>query len=400
MRFPVSTGGRLGALALTITLPLSGLQVAHADDYEWPQTIAIGTPGTASGSFASTNGWAPRLQSSTGATVRVVPEDSEPTRFRRLTERQEFDLVSTAMAEARFQTEGVNQYAEMPPAPQEIVWHHNDTPWAFIVRGDSDIESIDDLRREGVRVSVSTQAPPMMQAVQEALPAYLGMTPEEAAEMWDFVPAGSYGQNCRSVTEGRADVTWCATISAVISEMDGHPEGIRFLDQPLEDEEAWARWLEVRPTHVPAEIEMGAASGAVGTHGLVSNFYYWTRPDVDEEFVYNMAKWFHENFDDYKDTHALAPRMSLELFMEFLERSPMPVHEGTVKYLREIGEWTDEHEERNQEARGNMERWVEARKNAMAEALEHGIQPNNDDEDFMEILQEHTEGLPTLRTRL
>lgn len=182
--------------------------------------------------------------------------------------------------------------------------------------------------------------------------------------------------------------------------MDGHPEGIRFLDQPLDDEEAWAGWLGVRPTHVPAEIEMGAASHAVGTQGLVSNFYYWSRPDMDEEYVYNLAKWFHENFDDYKDSHPLAQRMSLELFLQFIERSPMPVHEGTVQYLRDIGEWTDEHEENNQEARENMDRWLKAREEAMIAAMNQGIEPRSDNEAFLELLDEHTEDLPTFRTRL
>ena len=386
------------ALLLSVCLPLAA-GTASADDFDWPSTIGIGTPGTESGSFASTNGWAPRLESHTGSTVRVIPEDSETTRYRRLTEREEFLLVSTSMAEARFQIEGVNQYVATPPNAQEIVWHHNDTPWAFVVRGDSDLESIEDLKQEGVRVSVSSQSPPMMQAVEEALPAFLGMTPEEAAEKWDFVPAGSYAANCRSVTEGRADVAWCSPISGLMSEMQGHPEGIRFLDQPIDDESAWEGWLNVRPTHVPSVIDMGV-SEAIGTEGLVSNFYYWTRANTDEDFVYNLAKWFHESYDDYKDTHGLAARMSLEYFREFMVRSPMPIHEGTVRYLREIGEWSDEDEARNQEAREKMDQWLSARQDALMEAMERGIQPDHNNEEFVELVREHTEGLPIFRTRL
>lgn len=372
---------------------------AQADDYDWPRMLRIATPGTASGSFASTNGWGPVLQDQTGMTVRVVPEDSEPTRYTRLTQRNEFELASVSSAEVRFQMEGIDGYAGMQPAPMRIVWHHNDTPWGFVVRGDSDIETIYDLNREGVRVSLSSQSPPMMRTVREALPKFLGMTSEEAEEKWTFVPAGSYVENCRSVTDGRADVAWCAPISAVLSEMEGHPRGIRWLDQPLDDTEAWEGWLSVRPAHVPAEITMGVET-ARGTHGLVSNFLYWTTPDTDEDLIYNLAKWFHESFDDYKGTHALATRMSLEHFRTYLNGSPLPVHDGTVRYLREVGAWTEEDDEWNEAAKEQVDKWMEARRKGLEEARASGVRPHWEDEDFQAIMRKHTEGLPIFRTRL
>ena len=72
--------------------------------------------------------------------------------------------------------------------------------------------------------------------------------------------------------------------------------------------------------------------------GVTSNFVYSVPADADAEFVYNMAKWLNESHDAYKGTHPLAARMSLELFRGYLDRTPLPVHEGTVRYLREIGQ--------------------------------------------------------------
>ena len=40
--------------ALVLSLGLAG--GAAAEDFEWPRLLVIGTPGTSSGSFASTNG--------------------------------------------------------------------------------------------------------------------------------------------------------------------------------------------------------------------------------------------------------------------------------------------------------------------------------------------------------
>jgi TRAP-type uncharacterized transport system substrate-binding protein len=123
-------------------------EAAASDDFKWPRMLRVATPGTASGSFASTNGWAPLLQSATGMSVRVIPEDSEPGRYRRLTEDKEFELASISVAEARFQIEGIEGYAAVPPNPMFLVWHHNDTPWAWVVRGDSKYKTIYDLKQK------------------------------------------------------------------------------------------------------------------------------------------------------------------------------------------------------------------------------------------------------------
>ena len=370
-----------------------------SDGFKWPRMLRVATPGTASGSFASTNGWAPILQAATGMSVRVIPEDSEPGRYRRLTEEKEFELASISVAEARFQIEGIEGYAAMPPNPMFLVWHHNDTPWAWVVRGDSKYKTIYDLKQPGVRVSLSSQSPAMMLATQSALPAFLGWTPEEAAQNWTYVPVGSYVENCRSVTDGRADVAWAAPSSAVLYEMAGHPRGIRFLSQPLDDTEAWKGWLRYRPTHVPTTINFGVPE-AIGADGLSSSFNYWTRAGMDEETVYGLAKWFHEGFDAYKGVHALAPRMSIEHFRSFLNFQPMPVHPGTVRYLREIGQWTEKDDEWNSAALDLMNRWLAARKAANEEARTRSVRTHWENQEYVDIIKKKTADLPIFRTRL
>ncbi|MGM0569449.1 TAXI family TRAP transporter solute-binding subunit [Marinobacter sp.] len=373
--------------------------LVQAEDYDLPRLLVIGTPGTSSGSFASTNGWAPVLKEQVGTNSRIVPEDSETQRYKRLTERRDINMSSVSSAEMRFQIEGIGAYAGMQPVPQRMVWHHNDTPWGFVVSGDSDIETMDDLKKGDVRVAQGAFSPPMTTAVQKALPAYLGMSEEEASEKLEFVPASSYVENCRSVVEGKADVAYCATISSVLSEMEGAPGGIRWLDMDIDDKEAWAGFLEHRPMVVPTTITMGVST-ARGVDGLASNFVYSVPADAEESFAYSLAKWFHQSFDDYKGTHALATRMDVEIFREYLDRSPIPVHEGTVRYLKEIDVWTDEDDAWNNEAIEKMDAWIEARKAALAEAREEGVEISHNNDDFMAIMEKHTEGLEGFRSRL
>jgi len=383
--------------SFAVSMALSG--VAMAQEYEWPRMLVIATPGTSTGSFASTNGWGPALQKETGTTVRIVPEDSEPMRYKRLTDREDIAIASVSASEMALQAEGVGGYASAKPLPQRILWHHNDTPWGFVVAGDSDLQSLEDIGKGGVRVTSGVFSPAIVAAITQALPAFIGMTPEEAQEKIEFVPASSYGENCRSVVEGKSDVAYCSPISSVLSEMEGAPGSIRWLPMDPANKEGWDGYLSYRPMTIPSTISMGVST-AKGVESMTSNFVYAVPVTAEEDFVYNMAKWMNESHDNYKGSHALATRMSLEHFRNFLDANPIPVHEGTVKYLREIGAWTEEDDAWNNEAIEKMDAWIAARNAGMKEAMEQGVEMNFENQEYLDILAKHTDGLEPFRSRL
>lgn len=389
--------GAVAAVAATLALAPAG----HAQDkpFTWPKLFVIGTPGTSGGTFASTNGWGPILQKETGMTVRIAPEDNEPQRYRRLTDRRDIALSSVSTPEFAFQVQGFGGYATTKPAAQRIVWHHNDSPWGFVVAGESDLKSLADLKKGGVRVAQGMFSPPMSKAVREGLPAFVGIPLDQAEQVLSYVPASSYAENCRSVVEGKVDVAWCSAISSVSSEMEGAPGGIRWLSMPAEDKDGWERFLNARPMLMPTVIDLGVSS-ARGVGGATATFVYSSVADADEELVYQLAKWFHQSYDEYKGTHPLAARMSLEQFRKFLDHSSLPVHAGTVRYLREVGAWTEADDAWNQQAVERMDQWIAAREAGMAEAAKAGIKPDFQDEAYLAILRKHTEGLEQLRTRL
>ncbi|MEQ6203534.1 TAXI family TRAP transporter solute-binding subunit [Sulfitobacter sp. HNIBRBA2951] len=371
----------------------------EAQEYDWPRLMVIATPGTSTGSFASTNGWGPIFQQETGTTVRIVPEDSELMRNRRLTEREDVAIASVSAAEMASQTEGVGGYASARAIPQRILWHHNDTPWGFVVAGDSEIKSLEDIGKGGVRVTEGVFSPAIVSVVTEALPGFIGLTPEEAQEQIEYVPASSYGENCRSVVEGKSDVAYCSPISSVLSEMEGAPGSIRWLPMDPANKEGWSRFLNFRGMTIPSTISMGVKT-ANGVDSMTSNFVYAVPVTADVDFAYNMAKWLHQSYDAYKGTHALASRMSVELFRSYLNANPIPVHEGTVKYLREIGQWSDEDDAWNSAAIKQMDAWVEARQAGMKAAMEQGIEINFENEEFLNLMAEHTKDLQPFRSRL
>ncbi|PTW54360.1 hypothetical protein C8N35_11441 [Breoghania corrubedonensis] len=389
---------RILAAALVTTIFQISPSIAQ-QTYEWPRLVVIGTPGTTTGSFASTNGWAPVLQRDKGISVRIVPEGNEMARYQRLTTKKTIQIASTSASEIRSQIEGIGAYGSVPAHPMRILWHHNDTPWGYVTSATSDLKSLKDLAKGGYRVSVGVFSPALVTAVKEGLPAFAGLSPEEAEERFIFVPASSYAENCRSVVEGKADVALCSPISSLLSEMEAAPGGIRWLEMDEEDIEAWKGYIAARPMLIPNKISMGVES-ARGVEGSTSNFLYMVAADADPEFAYNMAKWLAGSYDGYKSTHPLASRMSADIFRAYLDRTPLPVHEGTVRYLKEAGLWSPADEARNAEAITRMDSWVAARQAALVEAREAGIAPSPDNPDFVTILDKHTSELSRFRSRL
>lgn len=390
----------IGATAsITAALTLGSASFAQDSGYKWPRMLVVATPGTSSGSFASTNGWAPVIQKETGMTMRVVPEDSELMRFKRLNIDKNVQLSSVSSTEVSYQIEGRDGYAAAEPVAQRIIWHHNDTPWGMVVAGDSKLKTIDDLKKGGVRVAKGMWSPPMMTTVTASVPAYLNLSKEEAEKVIRYIPISSYAENCRSVVEGKTDAAWCATISAVSAEMEGAPGSIRWLPMDLNNTEAWDRYLDHSPMAIPTKISLGVPT-SIGVDGITSPFLYMAPEDTDADFAYNLAKWIHESHDAYKSTHPLAARMSLETFRNYLNHTPLPVHEGTVKYLREIGAWTEADDAWNKEAIARTDNWIKARKTAMAEARKARVKIDFQNQAFLDILRKHTKDLEVFRTRL
>ncbi|OWU82362.1 hypothetical protein ATO6_22250 [Oceanicola sp. 22II-s10i] len=371
---------------------------ASAQDYKWPRLLVIGTPSTSTGSFASTNGWGPVLQQETGMTVRIVPTGSEPERYNRLVNREDIQISSVSASEMRFQIEGILAYASVPAKSMRMIWHHNDTPWGFVTSGKGDVQALEDLKKGGLRFAQAASSPAMTEAVKVGIPAYLGMTQEEVDSKITYIPTSSYGENCKSVVEGKADIAYCSPISSVLSEMEAAPGSIRWLPMPA-DNPGWDAYLNINPMLVPSEMTVGVST-AKGVPGATSNFVYTVPTSADADFVYHMAKWFDTSFDNYAKTHMLAARMSRDLWRGYLDRTPMPVHEGTVRYLKEIGIWTDADDEWNQAAAEKMDAWIAARDAALKEARDNGVEIQFENPDYLAIVEKHTKDLEGFRSRL
>jgi hypothetical protein len=182
--------------------------------------------------------------------------------------------------------------------------------------------------------------------------------------------------------------------------IDSGPHGIYYLGFPSEEEDpaAYARFREVVPTLYFSENRFGV-SNSVGLTMIDMRNTGYCLADMDADVVYNLCKWMDEAFDDFKDTHWAAGMMNMFLFRHMTEQTYMPMHEGAIRYMREIGMWTDA-DDRRQEYNVWLSDWyVEAYQEAISMAQDQDIEVNPGNDAWIQLWADYKEelGIPTYR---
>lgn len=319
-------------------------QAAVAEDsYEWPRFFNVITPivGTANHSLAVA--WTSEFSAQTSSRSRVLPGPNGFSRSSWL-ETGEGRIAMLQASDYFDQMDGVEGFAakNAGPADTRVMNVNMVTPWGYMVRGDSDIDSIHDIG-PGTRIAYAASSSFLLVGV-DALLAYLDLDHDDVT----LVEVGNYGANTAIVAEGRADVAFTSPLSGPSYEAEAGPNGIRWLELPeaSEDPEAYARYRALHTGYVPAETEAGvtSAKGIRMDHAYQTNH---VRADEDEEFVYQLYKWMDENHDSYKDDFTHAHMMTVDNMVNFLNEGHLqPLHEGAIRYLEEKGLWTEAYQTR------------------------------------------------------
>lgn len=366
-----------------LALGLVGGTAAQAQDsYTWPDYFTVVTPivGTANHSLGVA--WTSEFSAQTESRARVLPAPNGYARAQWLANGD--GMIAMMQASDYFdQMEAREGFAtvEGGPADTRVAVMNMITPWGYMVRGDSDIESFEDIG-PGTRIAFSPSSAFLVSGV-DALLAYRGLDRDDV----ELVEVGNYGANTRIVVEGRADVAFTSPLSGTSYEAEAGPNGIDWLPLPERDAdpEAFARYRAAQPGYVPSETVSGVKS-AIGLrmdHAFQANH---VRADADPEFVYNLAKWLDEHYEDFKDDFTHAKMMSMDSLKSFLEAGALqPLHEGAIRYLEEQGAWNDTYQARQDKlvemAKARVALWEET----LAEAEEKGIEVSPDSEEFAEL---------------
>jgi len=220
----------------------------------------------------------------------------------------------------------------------------------------------------------------------ESLLAWAQVDPEDI----EWIPAGSMTAMVTLLMDGKGDIGYGFPSSAGWLTAEAAPHGLDWIElNAKEDPEGAARLLAVDPS-----VSFGTypPTGAPSAHGkwmMVTLHGHSAAADRDPELIYNLAKWFDENYDRYKDAHPLNIHISIENTMALAETSFWPLHDGTIRYLKEKGLWTPAHEARHQQNVALLTRYVDAFAEAVAMADEKGMKVDTTDEEWLELWENY-----------
>lgn len=311
--------------------------------------------------------------------VRLTPAGSEVSR---LYLAREGDVFATTMDQPGNYcvNEGNFQYSnkEWGPQPLRSIYMTNQMGGLMGTRGDSGIESFEDLRGKKVPY-IPAQAG--MNIINEALLAYGGLTWDDV----DVIEYSSSGAVYAAVVEGDLDAAFVNPSSSSAYEGVEHPLGWKWLPMPVSDTEAWERYQKVFPFQ-PRNITHGAGISEDNnidgfTHAFPTLVAY---ENLEDEKAYWVTRAIIESRDSFKDKDkTFVDNWYKEQFMKIYETDFLPMHDGSIKYMKEIGLWTNEHDKMNQkriEYQGKLkELWDELN----AERIEKGMKDDEFNEYWM-----------------
>ena len=207
-------------------------------------------------------------------------------------------------------------------------------PIMYMVRADSDIYRVEDLR--GQRVVVAYRAMAALEQLHTGILATGGLTDEDIQAM----DAAGLPEAMRMLTEGRADAVPTGLNTALSLQVHSAiPGGIRYITMGQEE----ARLAEVMPgssvvTVQPDDNGVGM-DGPTRVATIVDHLNTGTHLSNDQ--AYKIIKIIHQNWSELRRDYV---QMSSVSPQELVPADNFhPYHPGAVRYYKEVGLWTDAH---------------------------------------------------------
>ncbi|WP_259330083.1 TAXI family TRAP transporter solute-binding subunit [Thermus thermophilus] len=366
------------ALFWALLLLILGVSGLSQEGYRWPRQILFGSTEVGTAGYSLLVAWSAEFTADTGAQIRVVPE-ATPTITAWLLERR-VDFISAPLTVLVESLDGERGYR---PGALRVVYPAILTPWGLMTRGDTPYRRVEDIG-PGVRIAW----PPFsyFHRILDGLLACRGLTREQVR----LVPVANYSANSRAIAEGSAELAFTSPASDVNVEVEGNPRGIRWIPVPTpeENQTCLLRWQRAYPLLKlirPADIGVQSARGV---RMFVIPSVYYTRADLDENLVYHLVKWWDENYARYRDKHTLARYQSLDSLRFLVENLALPLHPGTVRYLKEKGIWNREMEQKQAMAVRLADQYVTLYERAATLARSRGIPVNPANEAWQSFWRE------------
>ena len=351
--------------------------------YKWPENFnfaVLKAPGLET--LDEVKKWATLLAEDSGMKIHFARTPDKPTKFSWL-HYGLVDLADGGGAEFAAILEGIWPFGSRDTGafPMRMVWPHTKCDSGFMVRSDSYIKGIYDIK-PGVRV-VDMRSFFTSQTNLEGLLAWAGIKDLDKDVNW--VPAHNTEEKAQLVVDGKADIAFAVPTGPATFKAEKNPHGIRWIElNARKDPEGAKRFHEKCPL-IDHGLMFRGVQSCRGHWGLVGIDQFCCHANADLDLIYHLVKWLDENWQRYKDLHPWLGQMTLDNLMERLDTTFIPCHDGLIKYLKEKGLWAPEHEKRHKENVALVDRYCDASREAISLADEKGIVVNIKNPQWVEL---------------
>lgn len=268
--------------------------------------------------------------------VRILPSGTSIGRLLPLkTGRVQYGWLAN---EVYFATEAIYDFASREWGPQDLrVVLGRPAAYGLATAADANIKTAADLK--GKRVAY-IKANPSIGVKNDAILAFAGLTRDDVV----VVEEPSYAAALRAVVEGRADAAGGVPTSGLMREIEASPRGLAWLDIDPDNAEGWKKLRSVASFFAPVKATVGAGLSEDKPSNLIAYRYpmITVYANKSDDEIYAMTKAVVEAFPQYKDATKIMPMW--EAKHSGVPPADAPYHPGAVRYLKEIGVWTAEHD--------------------------------------------------------
>jgi len=364
-------------------LIVAGSTWEAAAETKWPKYFSVITPIVGSSNHSLGVAWSSAFSADTGVRVRILPTSSGYARTEwlntnqgRLTVYQPSDFFD--------QMDAVEGYAKRTAGPSDTrsMFVLAVTPWGYMVRGDSNIKTVDDIKSSTKAVFYSGST-----FISNGMRALLALAGVKESDV-NKVEVGGYGANTKVVVEGRGDVTFTSPVSGTSYAAEAAPNSIRWLNVPS-NHPRFAAYRELQAGYVLSKVNTGVKT-SLGTEMDHAFQSYHVRGNEDADFVYNLAKWMDEKHASYEKKFKHAAMMSMVSLKAYLDAGILePFHDGTIRYLKEKGIWKASHQKRQDTIVALMNNRIKVFNDAMDAAHEAKVLTDSPNDKWKAFLADY-----------
>ncbi|HJU32132.1 MAG TPA: TAXI family TRAP transporter solute-binding subunit [Hyphomicrobiaceae bacterium] len=325
--------------AVAFSLIAAGAAVAQ--DGKLPATLTFTAYDTGTSGFNITVAVGKAFKDQHNTDVRVLPAGNDVARLSPIKSGRA--QVSAMGMGTYFAQEAVFEFATRDWGPQslQLVLSSVDCNGANLgIAKDTGVTELKDLK--GKRVGFVVGAPSLNQNALASL-AFGGLTRDDVK----IVEFSSFGAMWKGMINNDVDAAFASTITAQTKEVETSPRGLVWPTWSHDDKAAWERVKKIAPFFSRHVATCGSAGLSAQTPKQMGGFPYpvfVAYASQPEDVVYGITKAMIAGYDAYKDA---APGASGLAVAKQTKQWVVPFHAGSVRALKEVGQWTAEDEAHN-----------------------------------------------------